>query len=177
MHDNSNTDNINIYEDGLYRITYHVDSNDSGVTHELHSQVRVNDTSTLNGSLLVNRDYQNEHIPSSASFLTQLNAGDFITLQAQRITANLVVNETTVTVVKLETGARGAKGDKGEKGDQGDKGDPGTVQDGTDYDIFKIDQDNTNNLQTLSFGSGTTSTFTYNQSTNQFEINDDLTVN
>lgn len=154
MHDDTNTDNINIFENGLYRITYHADSNDSGVTHELHSRVRVNDTQVLNGSLLINRDYQNEHIPSSASFLAQLIAGDFITLQAQRTTANLVVNETTVTVVKLETGAQGSKGDKGDsgdKGDKGDKGDPGDPGPSTDFDTYIIDADDSSNLQTLSF--------------------------
>ena len=103
LHDDVNTDNLNILEDGLYRISYQMDSNDGTVTHELHSRVRVNDTTVLNGSLLINRDYQNEHIPSSANFLAQLTAGDFITLQAQRTTANTIINQTTITIVKLET--------------------------------------------------------------------------
>ena len=121
----TNLDNVDIKEDGLYRITYHMDSNNLGVTHELYSRIRVNDTAILSGSLLVNRDYQNEHIPSSASFLAWLTVGDFITLQAQRTTANEVINETTLTVVKLEAGVKGDRGEKGDKGDSGEPGEPG----------------------------------------------------
>lgn len=111
QHDDTNNDRIDIKADGLYRITYQINGNNSGATHQLESRVRVNDTTVLDGSLLVNRNYQNEYGPATASFLADLSNGDFISLQAQRTTANTVTQETTLTIVKLD----------------GIKGDPGTV--------------------------------------------------
>lgn len=175
-HNITNTDNIDIKQDGLYRITYHMDSNDAGVTHELHSQVRINDTQVLNGSLLVNRDYQNEHIPSSASFLAELNAGDFITLQAQRITANTIVNETSLSIVKLETGAQGSQGIQGTQGIQGEQGLPGDPGPSTTSDSYIIDSDDNGNPQILSFGSGLDKTIYFDRTSDKFSITDRIDI-
>lgn len=101
VHNILNRSNIDILENGLYQITYTIESLSDTVSHELNSRILLNNTTMLNGSFLSNHDYQLEHIPSSANFLAELNAGDFITLQAERTTANEVINETIVTVVKL----------------------------------------------------------------------------
>lgn len=124
-HDAVNRDNIKIKKAGLYLISYHVDSNDATVKHQVDSRIRVNDTSVLNGSWLVNRDYQDEHIPSTGVFFAMLNAGDFITLQASRSTNASIINDTTMTILKLETGAKGDKGDQGIQGIQGPAGPQG----------------------------------------------------
>ncbi|MFC1655645.1 hypothetical protein ACFL3C_02135 [Patescibacteria group bacterium] len=117
QHNDTNNDRIDVKEDGLYRITYQINSNDASVTHQLETRVRINDTTVLDGSLLVNRNYSDEYSPSTGTFLADLTSGDYISLQAQRTTANLVIEETSVTIVKLE----------GIKGDQGDPGAPGTL--------------------------------------------------
>ncbi len=52
---------------------------------------------------MVNYDYQAEHVPHSGIFLSYFNANDYIKFQAQRLTANEIINETTLTIVKLET--------------------------------------------------------------------------
>ena len=78
---------------------------------------------------MVNYDYRAEHVPHSGNFISWLNAGDYLTFQAQRLTANEIVNETTLTVLKLETGLQGPKGEKGDRGIAG----TGAVIFGTEF--------------------------------------------
>ena len=108
-HDNTNTDRIVAKQNGVYKITYQVNANDTGTTHQLDSRVRLNDTTVVPGSELTAVEYQNEYVPTTSSFLVSMNANDYLTLQVQRTTANTVVGDTTMTAVKLD-GIEGAQG-------------------------------------------------------------------
>ena len=118
-HNDANRDNINVLYDGIYRITYQITANNGGVAHNIQSRVQVNNTTVLNGSLLENVNYQNEYAPTTATFVVSLAAGDYITLQAIRSTNNTIINETLLTIVKLE-GVRGPIGPAGVAGQDGD---------------------------------------------------------
>lgn len=109
-HNNTNTERIEIKQNGLYKISYQIDSVDATVNHRLETRVQVNGATTMSGSWLVNYDYLGEHVPHSGNFIGFLDAGDYITFQAQRLTANLIVNQTTLNILKLETGLQGQTG-------------------------------------------------------------------
>jgi len=115
-HDDVNTERILIKETGFYVTTYHVNANVGTVTHELHARVMIAGTLVLTGSLTVGRNYQNEYSPNVSTNIAYLTAGDYVTLQVFRTTANEVIHETVLTIVKLD----GIKGEKGDKGDPGD---------------------------------------------------------
>ncbi len=126
-HDNTLRDRINIGESGLYQIIYGYTSGGTSTgTHEARARVRVNDTTVLEGSQSVNRNYQVEFSTTSASFLATLTSGDYLSLQLDRdATADTTQDDIFFSVVKLE----GLKGDKGDKGDAGAAGADGA--DGT----------------------------------------------
>ncbi len=102
-HNTSNTDRIDIKESGLYLISYQVNANNSS-THQLETRVRANDSTVLNGSYLVNRNYGNEYGPTTAVFLAELSTNDYITLQVMRTTSNEIINETTLTITQMKQG-------------------------------------------------------------------------
>ena len=108
-HNNTNTERIDIKADGLYRLTYHLDADDSGVTHDIQGKLRLNNTTDIPGSFLESTNYQGEHSPLTGAIIAELSTGDYVTLQAQRLTANTIINETLLTVVKMD----GIKGDEG----------------------------------------------------------------
>lgn len=120
-HNNTNSDNIDIKATGLYQISYQLTANDATVTHQHEVRVRVNDATVVNGSFSVNRNYQNEYGSAVATIVTQLTAGDFVTLQVQRTTNNTVINQTVFTVIKLD-GVVGATGPQGPAGADGING-------------------------------------------------------
>lgn len=115
-HNSITTERVDLKTDGYYLVSYHVNANDGSVTHQLNARVRVNNTTTLTGSLTIGRNYQNEYSPNVSTNVAYLRDGDYITLQVARTTANTVINETVLTVTKLD----GIKGQKGDKGDPGD---------------------------------------------------------
>ena len=109
-HNDTNQDNIDIKVDGLYMITYHMNIDNNGTSHLVNTRVQKNNTVEVSGSYLENSDYENEVSPPAASFIVNLTAGDYVTLQALRSTPNVDVTEVTFTVVKLD----GIKGDAGD---------------------------------------------------------------
>jgi hypothetical protein len=120
-HDNTNTDRINIKEDGLYGITYAV-AVSASTTGEAEFRVRKNDTTTLPGSLFeegsTGGGEGNDNV--TAVFFADLINGDFLTLQAQENSGSLSVEVgTTFTVWKMQ----GSKGDTGATGIPGADGD------------------------------------------------------
>lgn len=115
-HNATNTERIDIKETGYYLISYHVNANDAVVTHQLDVRVRVNNTTTLTGSLTIGRNYQNEYSPNVSTNVAYLSVNDYVTLQVSRSTANTVIHETVLTMTKLN----GIRGEKGEKGNDGD---------------------------------------------------------
>lgn len=136
-HNVGDTDRIDVKSDGLYRVTYHVRANDAGATHTINTRVRANDTTLLNGSLLGETNYQGEYGTISGNFVASLTAGDFVTLQVERTTANTVVGETLLTVTKLE----------GLPGPAGADGAPG----GTTVDVQQNDSVVASNVDALNF--------------------------
>ncbi len=113
-HDDTNTDRVYVYEDGIYLISY--DGTGGGTatsTHLTYAQVRKNDTTVLPGSYTENSNYQGEYSSSSATFIASLTANDFVSLQFWRdATADATQNDITFGIVKLE----GIKGDDGTGG-------------------------------------------------------------
>ncbi len=171
-HDNALTDNINISEDGLYLITYNLNLSQGTANIDYVSRVRANDTTVLNGSISENSNYQGEYTASNVTFFAELNDGDFVTLQAQRLSPNNMNAETDplFTVTKMD-------GIKGEKGDQGDQGLPGSVGAGTNSEIFTIDQDNTGGNLTLRFGTSLSEALSWDATNSEFDFSDNLDIN
>lgn len=114
-----NTDRIIIGETGLYEIFYRVNHESSSQTHELNSRVRINDNTVIGGSLVNSRDYRDEYSPVADTFVTTLHAGDYITLQVQRVTDATISINTTLGAIRL-------KGEKGDKGDTGNSVETGS---------------------------------------------------
>lgn len=118
----TDTDRIIIGQTGPYLIGYHadIDNPPASSNQDVEARVRVNDTTVLNGSLArtnVNAISVNIKDEIGTTFIANLTAGDFITLQAQR-----VVNSGT-GAFNLRTGAifyairlSGQKGDTGTPG-------------------------------------------------------------
>jgi hypothetical protein len=128
-HDDVDRAKIEILENGFYQINYQINSND-GSTHTLQTHVFKNSTEILPGSSLTNTNYGNEYGASTASFFAEFVAGDFINLQVLRTTDNEVVDETVLTISKLEamkgdTGPAGATGPAGPAGPEGPTGPAG----------------------------------------------------
>jgi hypothetical protein len=159
-HNSTYPERIDIKEDGIYMISYHISANHTSQRLQMESRVVSSSPgglSVLTGSTLVNRDYQNEYVPSSTSFITKLPKGSYIVLQARRTNATstaVVINETMLNIVKLD-------GIKGEKGEQGL---PGSVGAGTNYENFIIDLDDTGGDRTIQFGNTIVSLFGWDDS-------------
>jgi len=106
-HDDTNTDRVYIYENGLYFISYQYQIDDESST-----RVRINDTTVINGSETT-ADATAASLPMSKSFLVDLVVGDWITMQTLGLAAGQDVDAgATMIVVKYD----GLKGDKGNDG-------------------------------------------------------------
>lgn len=166
-HDPVNTDRILIKGGGLYQIIYSFTPGGSaGGTHEAFGQVMLNDATVLNGSSSMNKNYQGEYSTTSASFLTSLSAGDFISLQLSRDnTADTTQGDIFFSIVKIE----------GIKGDKGDPGTSGTMYPYVDVEAFTIDNDNNSaDYIDIEFGQALTSRLRYEVVADKFVINRDL---
>jgi len=173
-HDDTNTDRIQINEDGFYLISYDFSAdNPSGSTQatDVSARVRLNDSSTMNGSesethVLNTRIYLVEQ-ELSQSFYANLSDGDFITLQLDRGgTSTTAIAGGIFTAVKME-GVQGPEGPPGSGG-----GDPT----GTSSESFVLDNDNTGGNLTLQFGDTLAKTLTWDNANTRFAFNDDLRV-
>ena len=141
-HNNTLTDRIDVKEDGIYMITYNLNLNEGTATGTWDSRVILNDTTPMNGSVNTNSNYQNEYVATSATFYANLTASDFITLQAQRSSANNLtdVANPVMTITKMEgikgaDGANGTDGVDGVDGADGAQGPPGPAGSGTTLNI------------------------------------------
>jgi len=119
-HNNTNIDRIDIKADGKYLIT------STMIADEVLSiQVRVNDTTVINGSyqIRVIADGNGEDGVTNV-FIADLSNGDYITLQAKGGASNDdILAESSMTVIKLN----GAKGDTGATGTNGTNGADGDI--------------------------------------------------
>ncbi len=142
-HNNTNTERVDVKDDGLYQITYRFRANDGGTTHTILSRLQLNGASVINGSLSGETNYQNEFGVVQATVLAQLTANDYVTLQVQRSTNNQIEADALLSVIKLE----GVKGDPGPAGADGVDGAPG----GTTVDIQENDVVISNDIAILNF--------------------------
>jgi hypothetical protein len=139
-HNDTNTDRIDVKEDGTYLIIYGgtAQTTASNDVCRFEAQVRVNDSSAVNGSYSTSATFEDSSIDGafedvrdylSHSFLAQLSAGDFVTLQFRYASgsngANILANTTTFKIIKLEA-TQGAPGQDGQDGQDGAPGPPGT---------------------------------------------------
>jgi len=134
QHNLTTTSKIDVKETGLYLISYNLNLDDAAATGTWNSQVLLNGLTPINGSVQTNSNYQGEYSASNPTFYANLTAGDYITLQAQRVSANTLtkVSDPALTIIKME----------GIKGSKGDQGLPGSVGLGTNSATFTLDQDN-----------------------------------
>jgi len=163
-HNNTNTERIDIKEDGVYMVTYAIDAVDNTTTHGLQVRIYINGTTELPGSLQEEINFQGEHGPASGTFIAEFNSGDYLTLQAQRLTVNTIVGEPTMTVTKLD-------------GVVGPQGPAGTVGTGTDEDSWTIDEDFDGTDLDLQFGDTATAYLQWNETAQGFIFGDDLLLN
>lgn len=110
-HDDTLRDRFLIKKTGLYLLSYTLILDDEGET-----RVRVNDTSVIPGSIGLYGNTGdavdlNGNMPKT--FVVQLTAGDFVTLQVQANSgAENIFAESTMVIILLE-GIQGPKGDTG----------------------------------------------------------------
>jgi hypothetical protein len=111
-HNNTNTDRVDIKEDGYYKITYTVSVHPFDSVSEFWTRVRVNDTTVVSGSEMFVRHIDDIGGTSDA-FIDYLYDGDFITLQAKSSNSNGHTDtDIVMTVVKLQ-GFQGPQGPAG----------------------------------------------------------------
>ena len=134
--------------------------------NNLETRVRVNDSTIINGSHLASINFPDEYIPMSTAFITSLTANDYISVQAMRSNpeSSDVINETTLTVQKIEKS-------------QGQMGSGPSDMTGTTNNTFTLDNDNSGGNVTLRFGTALAEAISWNDSTSEFNISDDLSVN
>jgi len=98
-----------------------------GYLDTIDSRIMANDTTVLSGS--------NRHVTTdgydddvlTASFIAELNEGDFVTLQSKNYTENYIMGaDVTLNVTRLG-GVKGDTGDTGDTGATGDTGDTGAT--------------------------------------------------
>jgi len=137
-HNNTNTDRIEIKEDGNYLIIYSYEVDD-----EAYTRVRLNNSSTIIGSER-HQGHVNQEDDLGAvvehTCLVNLTAGDFLTLQVYSTTSSEVLFTSTFIVIKLE-GISGEKGDTGDTGPIGPPGPPGeasSINSSGDLDEAKV---------------------------------------
>lgn len=176
-HDGTNTDRINIGATAMYQIIYGYTAGGTATgTHEARARVRVNDTTVLSGSESVNTNYQGEFSTTSASFLANLNDGDFISFQLQRnAVTDTTQDEIFFSIIKLE-GIKGDPGITGANGADGADGAPGSVGLGTNENVFTLDQDDTGGDVSLTFGTALSESLTWDNTNGEFDLSDDLNV-
>lgn len=110
-HDNVLTDRVLIKQDGLYLITYSL-SADLGNSGDYNYRMRLNDATVISGSMGRQND-SFDVFAISRTCLVELNAGDFISLQAQSPTnSGFIDNQLTLNVISLR-GSRGLPGATG----------------------------------------------------------------
>lgn len=126
-HDNTNVDRVLIKQNGLYLVTYHFDLDQppSSSTQDVEAQVRVNDTSVVNGSRARTTVFDDSSIVGSnfknsigKSFIANLSSGDFLSVQLRRVQiggtgsfstrTNGIFTVTRLSGQKGETGQTGA---------------------------------------------------------------------
>jgi hypothetical protein len=121
QHNNTNTDNIDIFSDGVYQILYRtqIQASTGSALVRAFSRVRLNDSTVLSGSSSeIDVWYDSAHI-LTGSVVVSLTSGDFVTLQLSREASALTataISETVFYVVKLE-GVEGPQGPAGSSGD------------------------------------------------------------
>jgi hypothetical protein len=138
-HDNTNTERINIKEEGWYEVTYYYRAIVATDFNYLYSQIVVNGTTVIPASELDGNFYQEEVQDLKATFPYYFSANDYITVQLRRDAASTVELQSglVLTVKKLE----GIKGDPGDPGTPGVDGVDGAVgPQGPQGEAFQIDE-------------------------------------
>lgn len=160
-HDNSNTDRINIKKDGYYLISYDISLDASLLsTSTVQGRVRLNDTSTLNGSTGQTTSNTTLDQELSQSFIAQLNTNDFISLQVERSGGSVSsLSNAIFTITKLDGVATTSN-----------------IFSGTNNNTFVLDQDDTGGDVTLQFGQTLNEDLNWDSSNNRFSFSDDLKV-
>ena len=132
-HNNTNTDDIDIKEDGTYLIRYESDTETAAATNntniQMEARVRVNDTAVLPGSEAMCASFEDNSVAGSEgpqhlsnAFIATLAANDKVTLQLSKVELSgstvYTAERISFQVIKLE-GANGNTGPTGPPGTSG----------------------------------------------------------
>ena len=165
-HDNTNTDRINIKEDGTYRILYRATGTYSGDRHAIETRVRLNDNTVINGSFLESKNYAGEDAINTAEFVAELSVNNYITLQARGTSAsNQNISDRTILAIEKLEGVQG----------NDTAGDPNIT--GVMPNTFTLDNDNTGGNVIFQFGTTLAESLTWNSASSRFDLSDDLNIN
>ncbi len=152
----TNTDRILIKETGYYEIELNTGLRNTVDTKQIFYRVRKNDTTVLIGSEFDVDLYQNETHELSRSFVTELQDGDFISLQmyteSNGGTSTLQINSSLLikSLTALQ-GANGINGEDGLDGEDGLNGLPGPPGSGSTINVYENDSPFAINVDTLNF--------------------------
>ena len=128
-HDNTNTDRIYVYVDGLYSIHYHADVAQGTSANDFEFAVTKNTFTILNGSYIDGKSSSTDKIPVGVTTQEILAAGDYISLAARYVdSSGGIVNNAVLSVTKME----GVAGPQGPSGSAGTPGSGVTINNNTD---------------------------------------------
>lgn len=118
-HDNTNTDRIYVYSNGLYSIHYHCDVAQGTATNDFEFAVTKNITTILSGSLISGKNSSTDKMTVGITSQEILAAGDYVALAARYIASSGgIVNNAVLSVTKME-GVAGPTGPSGSAGAPG----------------------------------------------------------
>lgn len=107
-HDNTNTDQIDIKQDGIYLLTWHCHADgNSGGFKNYSTQIRIDDTTVIDGTLTYAAAYgtgfgsSGINSVASGSTYVQLTNGEQITLQIRYEVAGITLNAGAVFTCQL----------------------------------------------------------------------------
>jgi len=137
-HDDSNTDNIKINEDGLFEIQINTTLRTTTSTKTTYYRFRKNDTTVISGSEFEVDLYPDETHEISRTIIVSLLEDDFLTLQmyTESNTGTTTMLEGASIIAKSLNGVKGIDGNDGLPGERGPQGYPGS---GSTINVLKDD--------------------------------------
>lgn len=125
-HDNTNTDRIYVYSDGLYSIHYHCDVAQGTTVNDFEFAIAKNTLTILSGSLVAGKNSSTDKMTVGITTQEILTAGDYVSLAARYVASSGgIVNNAVLSVTKME-GVVGPAGPAGSGGSPG--GTSGEIQ-------------------------------------------------
>ncbi|MDF2379569.1 MAG: hypothetical protein P1V18_05130 [Candidatus Gracilibacteria bacterium] len=194
-HDNTNTDQIDIKEDGIYSISYRTqfDITTGTTLVRAFGQVRLNDSTIVPGTESEVDIWYDSAQNLNATVVVSLSDGDFVSLQLSKETTGetaTAIDDTVFVVIKLEgvAGATGAQGPAGagntldEAYDEGGAGvgrqivvDSGAFDLQGTGEMIELGDGSASDLQ-ITFDDGTDRSFGWDDSLSSFFLSESVDI-